>query len=46
MEYDQRVKVAIHDPVKFAVKKDRLTLLDADGKKRSALIETRERVTH
>jgi len=46
VEYDQPVKAAIHDPLKFAVNKDRLTLLDADGKKRSSLIETRERVTH
>jgi hypothetical protein len=46
VEYDQPVKVAIHDPVKFEIKKDRLTLLDADGKKRPAQIETRERVTH
>ena len=46
VEYDQPVKVAIHDPVKFEIKKDRLTLLDADGKKRTAQIETRERVTH
>jgi hypothetical protein len=46
VEYDQPVKVAIHDPLKFAVNKDRLTLLDADGKRRSAQIETRERVTH
>lgn len=46
VEYEQPVKAAIHDPVRFEVKKDRLTLLDADGKKRSALIETRERVTH
>ncbi len=46
VEYDQPVKVAIHDPVKFEVKKNRLTLVDADGKKRSAQIETRERVTH
>ena len=41
VEYDQPVKAAVHDPVKFVVKKDRLTLLEADGKKRSALIETR-----
>jgi hypothetical protein len=46
VEYDQPVKIAIHDPVKFEIKKDRLTLLDADGKKRPAQIETRERVTH
>lgn len=46
VEYEQPVKVAIHDPVKFEIKKDRLTLLDADGKKRSAQIETRERITH
>jgi hypothetical protein len=38
VEYDDPVRAAIHDPVKFAVKKDRLTLVDADGKKRSALI--------
>jgi hypothetical protein len=44
VEYDQPVKVAIHDPVKFAVNKDRLTLIDADGKKRSAQIQTRERI--
>lgn len=46
VEYDKPVKVAIHDPVKFEIKKQRLTLLDADGKKRSAEIEARERVTH
>lgn len=44
VEYEQPVKVAIHDPVKLAIKKDRLTLIDADGKKRSAQIETRERI--
>jgi hypothetical protein len=46
VEYDKPVKAAIHDPVKFEIRKDRLTLLDADGKKRTAQIEKRERVTH
>jgi hypothetical protein len=44
VEYDQPVKVAIHDPVKLEIRKDRLTLIDADGKKRSAQIQTRERI--
>lgn len=44
VEFDQPVKVAIHDPVKFSIKKDQLTLVDADGKKRTAQIQTRERV--
>jgi hypothetical protein len=44
VEYDKPVKAAIHDPVRFEVKKDKLVLLDADGKKREAQIETRERV--
>ena len=46
VEYEQPLKVAIHDPVKFEVNKDKLTLVDADGKKRTAQIETRERVVH
>ena len=26
------VDIKVHDPVKFVIKKDRLTLVDADGK--------------
>jgi hypothetical protein len=43
IEYEQPIKIAVHDPVKFMIKKDRITLLDADGKERSTRIETRER---
>jgi hypothetical protein len=44
VEYDHPVKTAVHDPVKFAIHKDSLVLVDLDGKERSARIEKRERV--
>ena len=44
LEYEEPVKAAVHDPVKFKIEKDRFVLLDADGKKRSTRIEKRERV--
>jgi hypothetical protein len=44
LEYEEPIKSAVHDPVKFKIEKDRFVLLDADGKKRSTRIEKRERV--
>ena len=44
LEYEEPLKAAVHDPVKFMIEKDRFVLLDADGKKRSTRIEKRERV--
>ncbi len=44
VEYERPLKLAVNDPVRFDMKKDNLTLIDADGKKRSTKIEKRERV--
>src|SRR5215471_9035044 len=43
-EFEQPLKTPIHDPIRFAVKKEKITIIDSDGKKRTAQIETRERV--
>jgi hypothetical protein len=45
VEYEKPLKVAINDSVKFAIEGEWLTLIDADGKERSAKIEKRERKT-
>jgi hypothetical protein len=44
VEYEKPVKLAVNDPVKFELKKDKLTLIDADGKKRETKLEKRERL--
>jgi hypothetical protein len=44
VEYEKPLKLAVNDPVQFEIKKDNLTLRDADGKKRSTKVEKRERV--
>jgi hypothetical protein len=44
VEYEKPLKLAVNDPVKFDTKKDTLTLVDADGKKRSTKVEKRERI--
>jgi hypothetical protein len=44
VQYEQPIKAPIHRPIKFVIEKDRLILLDADGKERSAHIDKRERV--
>jgi len=43
VELEKPLKLAVHDPVKFAIEKDNLVILDADRKERSARIEKRER---
>ena len=44
VQYEQPIKAPIHRSIKFVIEKDRLILLDADGKERSAHIDKRERV--
>src|ERR1035438_6879154 len=44
VQYEQPINAPIHRPIKFVIEKDRLILLDADGKERSAHIDKRERV--
>ena len=44
VEFEKPLKLAVNDPVKFEIKKDTLTLIDADGKKRTTQVEKRERV--
>jgi len=44
VEYDKPLRAAIRDPIKLSVGPDRIVLLDADGKERSAKIEKRERL--
>jgi hypothetical protein len=44
VEYEKPVKLAVNDPVRFDVKKDSFTLVDADGKKRESKLEKRERL--
>ena len=44
VEYERKIKAAVHDQVKFVIDKDTFVLLDADGQERSARIEKRERV--
>ena len=44
VEFEKPLRLAVNDPVKFEIKKDSVTIVDADGKKRSSQIEKRERV--
>jgi hypothetical protein len=44
VEYEKPLKLAVNDTVRFDTKKDELTLVDADGKKRSTKVEKRERI--
>jgi hypothetical protein len=44
VQYDHPIKAPVHRPVKFAIEKDTLVLLDADGKERSTHSAKRERV--
>jgi hypothetical protein len=44
VEYEKPLKSAVNDPIKFEIKKNTVTVVDADGKKRSAQVEKRERV--
>jgi hypothetical protein len=44
VEFEKPLKLTVNDPVKFEIKKNNATLVDADGKKRSTQIEKRERV--
>jgi hypothetical protein len=44
--FDRPLKAAIHDRVRFVVKKDRLIVLDQDGKQRAGDILSRERAPH
>jgi hypothetical protein len=43
-EYEKPLKLAVNGPVRFELKKNNITIVDADGKKRSTQIEKRERV--
>jgi len=43
-EYEKPLKLAVNDPVKFEVKKNSVTIVDADGKKRQTQVEKRERI--
>jgi hypothetical protein len=44
VEYEKPLKAAVHDPVKVLVEKNKIVILDSDGKERSARIEKRERL--
>ena len=44
VQYEHPIKAPVHRPIKFAIEKDTLILLDADGQERPAHIEKRERV--
>jgi hypothetical protein len=44
VEYDSPLKAAVHDPIKLAVEKETVIVLDSDGKSRSSRIEKRERI--
>jgi hypothetical protein len=43
-EFEKPLKLAVNGAVKFEVKKNNVTIVDADGKKRSTQIEKRERM--
>lgn len=43
VEFEKPLKAIVHEPVKFAIDKDKLIILDSDRKERSATIEKRER---
>ena len=44
VEYEKPVRIAVNDRLRFTVDKDKLTLVDADGKERQATIEQRIRI--
>ena len=44
VEFEKPLKLAVNDPLKFEIKKDTVTIMDADGKKRSSQVEKRERI--
>jgi hypothetical protein len=45
VEFRHPLKTAVRDAIKYAIEKDEIVLLDADGKVRSGRIEKRERAS-
>lgn len=44
VEYEKPVRLAVNDPVRFELNKDKFTMVDADGKKRETKLEKKERL--